>query len=70
MPLSPVVNTNPGVYPGPGQAPLLRCGEQMTVWQAQGISAGVTTSLAVQVEWIKSGFFYVPKLSRRRGRIQ
>jgi predicted RecA/RadA family phage recombinase len=63
MPLSPVVNTNPGVYAGPGQAPLLRCGEQITVWQAQGILAGTTTSLAVQVEWLKSGFFYVPKLS-------
>ena len=63
MPLSPVVVTTPGVYPGAGQAVLLRCGEQLTLWNNQVITAGTTTSLAVQVEWIKSGFFFVPKLS-------
>lgn len=61
MPLNPMFNIPPGIYPGDGQAVLLRCGEVQQVWKNQNITAGTTTSIAVQLEWIKSGFFYVPR---------
>lgn len=58
MPLSGLPPTNPGVYPGAGQAVLLRANEQQQVWLNQGISAGVTTSIAVQLERLRSPYFY------------
>jgi hypothetical protein len=47
----------PGKYPGAGQASLLRANEQVYLFQTQLIAAG-TASIAVQLERIKSGFFY------------
>ena len=49
---------NPGIYPGGGQASLLRCNCQQYLWNAQNLVAGTTTSIGVQLERIKSGFFY------------
>ena len=48
----------PGVYQGAGNASLLRCNCQQYVWNKQNITAGATTSIALQLERIKSGFFY------------
>src|SRR5579862_1479398 len=53
--LPPVV---PGIYPGAGLASLLRANSQQQVWLNQAIVAGTTTSIAVQLERLKSGFFY------------
>ncbi len=61
MALSPTPPVTPGPYPGDGKASLLRCGESQQLWLNQAIVAGTTRSIAVQLEWIKSGFFYVPR---------
>jgi hypothetical protein len=47
----------PGVYPGPGQAALLRPGTYAYLIQNQLWTAG-KSSIAVQLERTKSGFFY------------
>lgn len=57
MPLSIPGPIAPGPYPGAGQAGLLRTNEQQTVWQNQAIVAGTTTSIAVQLERLKSLFY-------------
>lgn len=46
-----------GTYPGPGQAKLLRCGEQAFVFQ-QSIAPSGTASVAVQLERIKASTVY------------
>ena len=61
MPLAPTPPVTPGPFLGDGRASLLRCGEQQQVWLNQAIVAGTTRSIAVQLEWVKSGFFYVPR---------
>lgn len=63
MPLNPLYVVPPGTYQQGGIAPLLRCGEAQQMWLNQAITAGTTRSIAVQVEWGKFGFFYVPKLT-------
>ena len=57
MPLSIPGPVAPGVYPGPGQAGLLRANEQQQLWSAQNLAAGTTTSIAVQLER-RTGSFY------------
>lgn len=47
----------PGIYPGPGKAALLRPGQYCYLFQNQLITAG-QSSIAVQLERTKSGFFY------------
>lgn len=47
----------PGVYPGPGQATLLRPGQYIYVLNNTSIGAG-GSSIAVQLERTKSGFYY------------
>ena len=50
--------TNPGPYPGGGQAVLLRANEQQTLWLNQNLVAGTTASVAVQLERIKMSYYY------------
>jgi hypothetical protein len=57
MALSPPGAINPGQYPGSGQASLLRCNEQQVLWNSQSLVAGTTTSIAVQLERLKSSFY-------------
>lgn len=52
----------PGIYPGPGQAKLLRAGEYVTLLNAAAVVTN-QASIAVQIERIKSGFFYPIGLS-------
>ncbi|SRR6266481_540362 len=47
----------PGIYLGPGKAQLLRPGQYAVLLQSQAIVAG-QSSIAVQLERTKSGFFY------------
>lgn len=47
----------PGIYPGSGQASLLRPGQYCYVLQNSNISAG-QSSIALQLERVKTGFFY------------
>ena len=47
----------PGIYPGPGQATLLRPGEYVYLLNNTPIVAA-QSSIAVQLERTKSGFFY------------
>jgi hypothetical protein len=47
----------PGIYPGPGKAVLLRPGMSTFLFQNNLITAG-QSSIAVQLERTKSGFFY------------
>jgi len=56
MPLAPPGPIAPGVYPGPGQAALLRANEQQYLFRQQLIAAG-NASIAVQLERIKSAFY-------------
>ncbi len=48
---------SPGVYPGAGQASLLRANSQQWLFQQQLIAAG-NASIAVQLERIKMSYFY------------
>jgi hypothetical protein len=48
--------TQPGVYPGPGKAVLLRANEQQYLFQQQLITAG-QASIAVQLERIKAASY-------------
>jgi hypothetical protein len=61
-----VPNVNPGVYPGPGQASILRANEQQWLLQNQLVAAGgITTaaggnnsaSIAVQLERLKGAAY-------------
>jgi hypothetical protein len=63
MALSPALMVSPGQYPGDGKAALLRCGEQQQVWSNQAIVSGTTRSIALQLEWLKSGFSFVPRVA-------
>src|SRR4051812_11609152 len=56
MPLAPPGPITPGLYPGPGQAALLRANEQQYLFQQQLIVSG-QASIAVQLERIKSSFY-------------
>lgn len=47
----------PGLYPGSGKAALLRPGQYVYVLVSQNIAAG-QSSIAVQLERTKSGFYY------------
>jgi hypothetical protein len=47
----------PGIYPGAGQASLLRANSQQWLFQQQLIIAG-QSSIAVQLERIKMSYFY------------
>jgi hypothetical protein len=47
----------PGVYPGPGKATLLRPGQYCYLLLNQAITPG-QSSIAVQLERTKSGFYY------------
>ena len=47
----------PGIYPGAGQASLLRANSQQWLFQQQLIAAG-KSSIAVQLERIKMSYFY------------
>lgn len=47
----------PGLYPGPGQAVLLRAGTYCYLLQNAVLTAG-QSSIAVQLERIKTGFYY------------
>src|SRR4029077_10868010 len=48
---------SPGIYPGAGQASLLRANSQQFLFQQQLIAAG-NASIAVQLERIKMSYFY------------
>lgn len=56
--LAALPSVNPGVYGGSGAASLLRAGSQQQLWLNQAITAGTTTSIALLLERVKSGFFY------------
>ena len=56
MPLAPPGPITPGVYPGSGQAALLRANEQQYLFRQQLIATG-QASIAVQLERIKSAFY-------------
>jgi len=56
MPLNPI-GFSSGLYPGAGQAGLLRAGESVYLIQSQIITPTQAT-VAVQLERIKAGFFY------------
>jgi hypothetical protein len=56
MPLSPPGPTAPGLYPGGGQAVLLRTNEQQYLLKGQQISVG-QSSIAVQLERIKAAAY-------------
>lgn len=47
----------PGIYPGAGQASLLRANSQQFLFRQQAIVAG-QASIAVQLERIKMSYFY------------
>lgn len=47
----------PGIYPGAGQASLLRANSQQWLFQQQLISAG-QSSIAVQLERLRATYFY------------
>ena len=48
---------SPGIYPGAGQASLLRANSQQWLFQQQLIAAG-NASISVQLERIKMSYFY------------
>jgi hypothetical protein len=52
-----VPNVNPGLYPGGGQASILRANEQQWLFQNQLVKAG-QSSIAVQLERIKGAQAY------------
>lgn len=54
--------TTAGVYPGNCQAPLLRANEQQFLFRNRLVVAG-DASIAVQIERIKSSYFYPNGLS-------
>ncbi len=56
MPLAIPGPISPGVYPGPGQAGLLRANEQQYLFRQQLIVSG-QASIAVQLERIKSAHY-------------
>lgn len=56
MPLAPPGPITPGLYPGPGQAALLRANEQQYLFRQNLVISG-QASIAVQLERIKSSFY-------------
>lgn len=58
QPVPPVApGLSPAAYPGPGQAAHLRANEFQYLFQQQLLPAG-TSSIAMQLERIKSAYFY------------
>src|ERR1700726_1165334 len=57
MPLGALPPVSPGIYPGAGQASLLRANSQQWLFQQQLIVAA-QSSIAVQLERIKMSYFY------------
>ncbi len=49
---------SPGIYPGAGQASLLRANSQQFLFRQQLQPTGGVASIAVQLERIKSSYFY------------
>jgi hypothetical protein len=56
MPLAPPGPIDPGLYPGAGQASLLRSNEQQYLFRQQLIVSG-QASIAVQLERIKAAAY-------------
>ncbi len=52
------IQVTPGPYAGDGKAIPLEANGQVTVWNAQTIVSGTTTSLAVQLERKKAPYYY------------
>ncbi len=52
------IQVTPGPYAGDGKAIPLQANGQIVVWNAQAITAGTTTSLAVQLERKKAPYYY------------